>query len=131
MDYASPASRRETSRRARRSHEHRIFLHIEKLRRGRCELTGQALPPEDLEWHHRDPSEKHRPMSDMLPMGHQSFLRELAKCMCVSRAAHRLLHSNKKFVSELKAQNAQPTKTAASCGVPNNPVLSSETILSP
>ena len=89
--YASGHSRRDSKRKFRRRQEHMIYLRLEAMRRG-CEISKQKLPPEELEWHHPDPTTKKRPLAKAISLGHEGFLSELAKCVCISRTLHRRLH---------------------------------------
>jgi len=104
---AESHARRERDRKARRHDEHMIYSKLEKLRRG-CELTGRKLPPEDLEWHHKDPSKKRRRVSHLTTAGHLTFLKELWSCICVGRDVHRQLHGQTvSFNDTVKTENQE------------------------
>ncbi len=90
--YSNGHSRRDSLRKARRREEHAAYSMLEKIRRGGCELSGRKLKPNELEWHHPDPSQKRRTICKMLPLGHEQFLKEIWSCQCIGRDVHRALH---------------------------------------
>jgi len=95
--YSSGHSRREAVRKAKRRDENMAFSTELKRRIGGCQLSGQKLPPEELEWHHCDPSQKKRKITKMYRLSHAQFLAELSKCICIARDIHRAIHApNKK-----------------------------------
>lgn len=75
----------------RRHARHRALCDALKLARG-CEITHAKLPPSELEWHHRDPATKVKEISQAYVWSRARLLRELAKCICVSKTAHVELH---------------------------------------
>lgn len=92
--YSSGHSRRDAGRKARRYKENQAYSVREKLRWG-CEATGEMLPTEELDWHHlRD---KRFAVAHALRGGHERFLTELAKCICVNRKVHMLIHLQQKI----------------------------------
>jgi len=94
MKYSSPHSRRDAERKTRRRDENLAYAHQLKLTLG-CQLTGQMLPPDQLEWHHL--YDKKAKVCRLARRSNEQFRQELSKCLCVCRSAHRELHAKTKI----------------------------------
>lgn len=89
--YSSPDSRRDSKRKASLRALNTRISDLLKAERG-CEITGRMLPPEQLDWHHTDATKRRWKPSHGVTRSTESYLAELAQCVCLSRRAHVLVH---------------------------------------